>query len=62
MGGNEVSRFWIVGAQKFERPLGKHHSETPGRVGGILLVQLDVRSRVALFPKVGEIKTGRTSA
>lgn len=62
VGRNEVGCVGIIAAQKFERTLGKHNAEPPCRVRRVLFVQCDFRLRVALFPKVREIKAGRASA
>ena len=57
-----VDRFRIVGAQEFQRLLGEHHAEAPGGAGGILLKQVDIGIRVALFPEIGEIQPSGASA
>ena len=52
----------IVGAQKFQRLLGEHHAEAPGRAFGVLLEQIDLRVRVTPLPEIGEVETAGASA
>ena len=52
----------IVGAQKFQRLLGKHHAKPPRGIGGILLEQIDARVRVTLLPQIGEIEAAGAAA
>src|SRR3954466_5398504 len=52
----------VVRAEEFQRLLGAHHAETPGRSGGVLLEQIDLRVRVTLLPEITEIEAAGASA
>ena len=61
MAGDVIGCVGIVRANKLERAVGEYNSEAPGRVRRVLLVDFDLRLRVAPLPKVREIQAGRSS-
>src|ERR1051326_529467 len=52
----------IVFVEKFERTVGKHHTEAEGGVGAVLLEHAHIGARVATFDKVCEVETGGPGA
>jgi len=60
--GDGVDRFGIVGTQEFQSLIGKDDAEAPGRAGGVLLVEIDLRGGMPPFPQIGEIEAARTAS
>ena len=61
-GRDQVDGVRIVLAQEFQRTVGEHDAEAPGRAGRVLLEKMHLVARMPAFPEGGEVEPRRAPA